>query len=113
MAGSMFTGQCCRLSIHVEPLSPKNFFVRSSTFCVRAYPYSNRSVFVGRPEVKHISSEAWIDFARGLLPHQEADQMKHHLEGRQKCRKAYDLCRAVAGGVRLSRPFTALPMIPH
>src|SRR2546422_4339865 len=105
MAGSMFTGQCCRLSIHVEPLSPKNFFVRSSTFCVRAYPYSNRSVFVGRPEMKRISTEAWVDFARGLLPPRTADQMNHHLEGCKKCRKAHDMWRAVAGAVSRERKY--------
>ena len=54
---------------------------------------------MGRPEVKHISTEAWVDFARGLPPPQKADQMKHHLEGCKKCRKAYDMWRAVAGAV--------------
>src|SRR6266516_1574446 len=87
MAGSMFTGQSFPLSIHVES---QKLFVKGSTFSARAYPYVLRRPFVGRPEVKHISTEAWVDFARGLLPHQEADQMKHHLEGCKKCRKAYD-----------------------
>ena len=60
---------------------------------------------MGRPEVKHISTEAWVDFARGLPPPQKADQMKHHLEGCKKCRKAYDMWRAVAGAVSRERKY--------
>ena len=58
-----------------------------------------------RPEVKHISTEAWVDFARSLPPPQKADQMKHHLEGCKKCRKAYDMWRAVAGAVSRERKY--------
>ena len=58
-----------------------------------------------RLEMKHISTEAWVDFARGLLPHQEGDQMKHHLEGCKKCRRAYAMWRAVAGAVSRERKY--------
>src|SRR5207249_9298816 len=82
-----------------------NFFVRSSTFSARAYPYVLRRPFVTRLEMKHISTEAWVDFARSLPPPQKADQMKHHLEGCKKCRKAYDMWRAVAGAVSREREY--------
>jgi hypothetical protein len=55
--------------------------------------------------MKHFSIETSVDFARGLLQPQKADEMKHHLEGCEKCRESYDMWRAVVEAGRMAKKY--------
>jgi anti-sigma factor RsiW len=55
--------------------------------------------------MKHFSTETLLDFARGLLPSVKADQVKHHLEGCEKCRGSYDMWRALIEAGRREKKY--------
>jgi len=55
--------------------------------------------------MKHFSIETSVDFARGLLQPQKANEMKHHLEGCEKCRESYDIWRAVVEAGRMEKKY--------
>ena len=51
--------------------------------------------------MQHYSDEAWVDFARALLPRDERDQMRAHLEsGCESCSRAYHLWTRVTDVAR-------------
>ena len=60
---------------------------------------------LGRTEMNHFSIETLIDFARGLLPSQKADEVKHHLERCKECRQSYDIWRAVVEAGRREKKY--------
>src|SRR5436190_20803934 len=56
-------------------------------------------------KMKHFSTETWVDFARGVLAAREAAEMKHHLEGCDKCRKSYGIWGALAEAGRTEEKY--------
>jgi hypothetical protein len=55
--------------------------------------------------MKHFSTETWVDFALGLSPSQQANEMKNHLEGCEKCQESYDLWRGVVAASRREKKY--------